>query len=92
MGGSPARTRGCSLSLSRLGTTKVSNNLFLLHTNYCNIYLGVETLFGSSGACPVTLTPRVDEGRVQMPFCVLLKVIICLDILDVHSNDVNKEI
>jgi len=54
----PGLAPGCSPFPSRLGATQVSRALALQCANYYNIYLGFDTTFVSSGANPVTLTPR----------------------------------
>ena len=66
----------------RLVATKVSGDLSLVHTNYYYICLGFETLSGSSGFGPGTLTSRVEVG-VQISLYVVLQVSTCFILLDV---------
>jgi len=54
----PGLAPGCGPFPSRLGAAQVSWALALSCTYYYNIYLGFDTTFVSSGASPVTLTPR----------------------------------
>ena len=44
---------------SRLGATQLTRALALIGMYYTNIHLGYETLFGSPGAVPGTLSSRV---------------------------------
>ena len=53
----PSSHPGYSAFPSRQGFTQVSGGLTLWYTNYHIAHLGLESLFGSSGASPVTLTP-----------------------------------
>ena len=53
------------------------------------MYLDVETLFWSSSASPVTLTPWVGGGA-EIPLPRPTQVSICLNISDFHSADINE--
>ena len=50
---------------SRLGATQSTRALALIGTYYTNIHLGYETLFGSPGAVPGTLSSRVGGAGIN---------------------------
>ena len=64
--------------------------LALVHTNRSNVFLGIETHFGSSGASPGTLSPWVGLGGVENPLYVLRQVSNNLALLYVHFSEVNE--
>jgi hypothetical protein len=85
----PCSHLGCSSFPSYFGTTQVSRGLALVDTNYFIIYLGFETIFGSPGTSPGTLTSWVGVWG-EFPLYVLLQVSIRLYLLYINTTDINK--
>jgi hypothetical protein len=85
----PARTQGCSSFPSYLGATQVSRGLALVYTNYYIVYLGFETIFGSPGTSPGTLTSWVGVWG-EIPSFVWLQVSTHLYILGINTTDINE--
>jgi hypothetical protein len=67
----------------------VSRGLALLFTNYSIIYLGFETIFGSPGAGPGTLTSWVGVWG-EFPLYVLLQASVYLYLLYINITDINE--
>jgi hypothetical protein len=87
--GHPCSHPGCSSFPSYLGTIVVSWGLALVYTNYSIIYLGFETIFGSPGTSPGTLTSWVGVWG-EFPLYVLLQVSIRLYLLYINTTDINE--
>jgi hypothetical protein len=80
---------GCSSFPSYLGATQVGRGLAPVYINYFIVYLGFETIFGSPGTSPGTLTSWVGVWG-EIPLYVFLQVSIRLYLLVINTIDVNK--